>query len=319
MTAQSNDPGISPRANDPRTAPAGAIVVGVGLGDVDAALAYAADVARRTRRPLHLLHVLRVSGAEAYAGVYQAALEAADEALEAAVKRANDMVEGAVPVTSERCDDGWLVADLADHAVDAYVMVLQHRRLSRWHRLVTGSTVASLAARCAVPVVSVPEDWTPGASAAPVVTVAVQDPEEAISLVRQALEEAATRDARVVVLHAWWLYGGYDSVVSDREFRAEQERDVRARLAPALEAAAKEHPEIPLTVEVRHAPPVEVLLEASATSQVLVLGRRHHRLPFGSHLGPVTRAVLRDAPGPVLVCPEVRVPEMVSGATRTDG
>ncbi len=287
------------------TTPAHAVVVGVGLEGPDAALVYAAEVARRTGRPLHLLHVLRVSAAEAYAGVYEGALESAREAMASAEKRAIDLAEGEVPVTTELCDDGWLVADLADHAVADHVMVLQHRRLSRWHRLVTGSTVAGVSARAAGPVVSVPEDWTPAPTQEPIVTVAVQDPEEAAPLVACALAEADSRGARVVVLHAWWLYGGYDSIVSDREFRADKERELRELLAPALDAAEAAHPGVPVSVEVRHAPPVEALLEASASSQVLVIGRRHHRLPLGSHLGPVSRAVLRDAAGPVLVCPEV--------------
>jgi hypothetical protein len=54
---------------------------------------------------------------------------------------------------------------------------------------------------------------------------------------------------------------------------------------------------VPITVDVRHAPPTRALLDASSESLLLVLGRRHHRLPIGSHLGPVARAVLRDTAG----------------------
>jgi nucleotide-binding universal stress UspA family protein len=47
-------------------------------------------------------------------------------------------------------------------------------------------------------------------------------------------------------------------------------------------------------------------VEASERSDVLVLGRRHHLLPIGSHLGPVARAVLDRAQCPVLMAPEER-------------
>jgi hypothetical protein len=81
---------------------------------------------------------------------------------------------------------------------------------------VAGSTVSGVAARARVPVVSVPEDWTLRVEVPAVVTVGVQEPVEAGPLVRQALELARERDARVLVLHAWWLNGGYDSVVNGR-------------------------------------------------------------------------------------------------------
>jgi nucleotide-binding universal stress UspA family protein len=214
--------------------PEGAVVVGVGLDGAEAAIAFAAEEACLTDRPLHLLHVLRVSAAEAYAAVYDGAVEAADQALTRSLAVARERVAGRVPVTAERVDDGWLVADLVQRTERAHLLVLQHRRLSRWQRLVAGSTVSGTAARARVPVVSVPEDWTPPVEVPAVVTVGVQEPVEAGPLVRQALELARERDARVVVLHAWWLNGGYDSVVNDPQFRAEQEREAVASLRPAL-------------------------------------------------------------------------------------
>lgn len=45
--------------------------------------------------------------------------------------------------------------------------------------------------------------------------------------------------------------------------------------------------------------------EAAERSDLLVIGRRHHLLPMGSHLGPVARAILDNSACPVLVTPEV--------------
>ena len=58
--------------------PVGAVVVGIAPDGSEAALTFAAGEACRTHRPLHLVHVLRISGAEAYAGVLQGAFDAAD-------------------------------------------------------------------------------------------------------------------------------------------------------------------------------------------------------------------------------------------------
>ena len=58
---------------------------------------------------------------------------------------------------------------------------------------------------------------------------------------------------------------------------------------------------VPCTFVVRWGRPAEVLVDASAGSSLLVVARRDPRVPFGSHLGPVVRHVLRDAQCPVLV------------------
>jgi nucleotide-binding universal stress UspA family protein len=297
----------------PQGPPSGAVVVGVALDGSPAALTFAAAEACRTHRPLHLVHVLRISGAEAYAGVLQGAWEAADQALAHALAQARELVEGEVPVTAERLDGGWLVADLVDRASRGAMLVMEHRRIGPVRRVVTGSIVAGVASRCAVPVVSVPEGWRPGESQA-VVTVGVQDAGEAEPLVRRALSEARARDVGVVVLHAWYLDEGYDSVVADRAFRAERKRKLTRELTPAIEAASADFPDVPVRLWVRHAIPTGALVDSGSSSELLVIGRRHHLLPLGSHLGPVARAVLQYGTCPVLLNPE----SPVEGAVPVD-
>jgi hypothetical protein len=57
-------------------------------------------------------------------------------------------------------------------------------------------------------------------------------------------------------------------------------------------------------LRIEHAVPAEALLAGGQSSQLLVIGRRHHLLPLGSHLGPVARAVLQYSTAPVLLEPE---------------
>jgi nucleotide-binding universal stress UspA family protein len=184
------------------------------------------------------------------------------------------------------------------------MIVLQHRRLGLVRRFMTGSTVNGVASRARVPVVSVPEDWSPSPSRPRVVTVGVQDPEEAGGLLRTAYEQASRRQAGLLVLHAWWIAGDYGAFTVDDAFRTRQEAELRASLTPTLDALDKELPGVDVELVVRFIPPAEALLAASETSDLLVLGRRHHLLPPGTHLGPLARTVVGHSTGPVMLAPQ---------------
>jgi hypothetical protein len=106
-------------------------------------------------------------------------------------------------------------------------------------------------------------------------------------------------------MHAWSVRAGYDFVVADSDFRSEQERQITETLSPAMEAARREGPDVPIQLCVRQSIPARALLAAGESSQLLIIGRRHHGQPIGSHLGPVARAVLQSAIGPVLLNPDM--------------
>jgi nucleotide-binding universal stress UspA family protein len=285
-----------------------AIVVGIGADGSGSALEFAVAEAQRTARPVHLVHVLQLPAGEAYAGVYGGALDTAKSILTDAQAKAEELAGLVVPVSGEVVDNGWTVDDLVRGTGAEQLLVLQHRAFGRVHRLFTGSITQSVAGRARVPVVSVPEGWTPGSrEPAVVVTVGVQDAVEAPALLRLAFQEAQAREAALVVLHAWWLASGYDVVVVDETMRTAWTERSQQELEPVLEPLRAEFPDVDVTVEVRHAPPVEAILDAAESSDLLVLGRRHHLLPFGSHLGPVVRAALDHATCPVLITPELGV------------
>jgi nucleotide-binding universal stress UspA family protein len=282
-----------------------AIVVAVGVDGAESALPYAVAEARRTGRPVHLVHVLQLPAGEAHAGVYGGALDASRAVLDDALDRAGRTAGSDVTITGELIDNGWVVDDLVRGTVGDQTLVLQHRAFNPVHRFFSGSVVQSVAGRAHVPVVSVPEGWTPGTTA--VVTAAVQDPVEAPALLRIAFEEARSRSKALVVLHAWWLSSGFDVVVVDQKMRDESAERSRAQLEPVLKPLQAEFPDVEVTVDVRHASPVEAVLDAAEGSDLLVLGRRHHLLPLGSHLGPVARAAIAHAASPVLITPELAV------------
>lgn len=286
--------------------PANAIVVAVGHHGSDAALEFAVAEAQRTHDPMHLVQVLRLPDTVEYAGIYAAAVKDTDAELEQATASARKLVADAgTSVTTERVEGGSVVDQLVRSADRGRMIVLQHRRLGSLHRIFAGSTSNGVAARAAVPVVSVPEDW----SASPdhsLVTVAVQDTAEAARLLRVGFEQARARNAGLLVLHAWWLASGYDIAVVDESVREDWDARSREALAPAVSALETEFPDVAYAVQVRHAPPAEAILDAAEQSALVVLGRRHHLLPLGSHLGPVARATLHHSACPVLMVPQTR-------------
>jgi nucleotide-binding universal stress UspA family protein len=286
--------------------PAGAVVVGVGPEGSESALRYAVDEARRSVRPLHLVHVLQLPSSEAYAGLYGEAHAAARAILDRAVEQAERLAGDDVAVTSELVPLGRVVDELTRRTDGDQLLVLEHRALGRLHRMVGGSVVQSVAGRAHVPVVSVPSGWSPQepGRAPAVVTAAVQDPIEAPVVLHAAFEEARRRGAPLVVLHAWWLATGFEAEVVDHTMRQEWAARARAELHPVLAPYLSAYAEVDATVQVRHAPPTEAVLDAAEASGLVVIGRRHHLLPLRTHLGPVARAVLGHSQTPVLVTPE---------------
>jgi nucleotide-binding universal stress UspA family protein len=284
--------------------PDNAIVVAVPAVGGDAALTFAVDEARRSGSPLHLVHVVQLPAGEPYAMVYGAAMDAAQSALDSAQRRAKELSDGVLSATTELVPAGGVVHELTARSEGARMVVLEHRHLGKVRRLATRSISNGVAARAQCPVVVVPEGGKRDATGSAVVTAAIQDPLESDVILRAAFEEARERGAALVVLHAWWLNNGYDDVVVDRTARKEWESRAERELAPVLEPFRVRYPMVDVTLDVRHAPPTEAVLDAADRSTLLVLGRRHHLLPVGSHLGPVARAVLGHSTAPVLVTPE---------------
>ena len=150
------------------------------------------------------------------------------------------------------------------------------------------------------------------------IVIGVQDPVEAPALLRIAFEQARARKAALVVLHAWWLASGDSEVVLAPAFSDHWSGRSRHEIEPVLEPLRREFPFVDISVTVRHAPPVAAVLDAAERSDLVVLGRRHHLLPLGSHLGPVARGVLAHSACPVMITPEVRSPHEVPSAVTMD-
>ena len=290
------------------------VVVGIGPEGAPAAVAYAAGEAIAEAWRLHLVRVIPVPPIDlpSLSGDPARAVQAAATVLDGAAECARRYVGDArAVVTTELVEGGWVVAQLAARAEQASLVVLERRHPGTLHRIVAGSAVHGLAGRAPVPVVVVPEGWEPAKRDHPVVTCAVQDTADADALVRLACVEAESRGADVVVLHTWDLGGTDFDTTVDVDMKRQWAERARRELEPTVAALRSAFPTVAVTVLVEHARAAEALLRAAAVSDLLVVGRRHHRLPWGSHLGPVARAVVDRSPCPVLVAPELRSPAAV--------
>lgn len=225
--------------------------------------------------------------------------KAGREHLDRSVERARELL-GDVPVTGE-VRVGPVVPTIVDLAKDARMIVLERRDLSTVRRVVTRSVSSGVSARARVPVVSVPSRWSADHdSARGLVTVGVDVPERSVEVLRAALAAAGSRGAGLRVLHSWSFPVAYDDLVSREESQRWSDR-ATAEIQTMLDGLGDETAGVDLRIEVHHARAADALVAAGGDSDLLVLGRHDPLLPIGSHLGPIARAVLREADCPVLL------------------
>lgn len=276
------------------------IVVGVGPEEVASALAFAAGEAVRAGCGLHLVHAVNL----APVGPDSILIPAVDleawgaERLAEAVKLADDLVDAAVPVTHELLR-GTPVGALVEVGRSARMVVLEHRHLSRLSRIVNRTVAGGVAAHLRVPVVAVPSGWESSARRG-VVVAGVDVAERSEEVLRAALAEARARGARLRVVHAWSLAGPFDGSMTADEVRRWSDRS-RAELRAALDGLGDPTAAIDAEVHVEQGRAAESLVQASRDAELLVIGRHDPLVPIGSHIGPVARAVLREAGCPVLL------------------
>jgi nucleotide-binding universal stress UspA family protein len=276
------------------------IVVGVGPDEVESALAFAADEAVRAGCGLHLVHAVSLVPP----GPDQVLLPAIDleawgaERLAEVVKLADDLVQGAVPVTHE-VRHGTPVGALVDVGRTARMVVLEHRHLSRLSRIVNRTVAGGVAAHLRVPVVAVPSGWHEDQRRG-VVVAGIDVPERSQEVLRAALAEAHARGARLRAVHSWSLPGPYEEAMAGDEVRRWSDRS-RAEVRAAIDALGDLSAAMETDVQVVHGRAAEALVAASADAELLVIGRHDPLVPIGSHVGPVARAVLREATCPVLL------------------
>ncbi|RYU11510.1 universal stress protein [Nocardioides iriomotensis] len=285
------------------------LLVAIGDDDSSAALAWAVDRAARSGQDLRLVHVAHgthgLAGPESLLLSFEAAELAGRQIVRAAQERALDAAEGRFEVDVD-VPVGGIVSVLTDLAGSHAGVVLQHRRRTRVGQVLAGSVTSAVAARAAVPVVSVPDGWSGPAPAGngvrSRVVVGIEDLDGADDLMAHAVDLATRTHADLTLLHAWDVPTAYELSLLDPEHMDTW----RAETTQALEGLAAlwrdKAPDVGVDARVTRGRPAEVLTAVSHDCDLLLVGHAHHRVP-GHHLGSVARAVLRESACPVEIVP----------------
>ncbi|MCX4977479.1 universal stress protein [Streptomyces sp. NBC_00620] len=204
---------------------------------------------------------------------------------------------------------------LTSQAKDAALLVLGSRGMSGIGGFLVGSVGQGVLAHAERPVVLVRAgeqaadehlaDPAGIASAAgpyrPVVLgLATDDPDP--SLVEFAFDAADRRATSLRVVHGWnpppyYAYG----LAADIELHDQLSRQEATTLSDVLRPWRQKFPSVEVVEEPRYGTAANHLVDASREASLVVVGRRIRRNPLGSHIGPVTHAVLHHSTAPVAV------------------
>ncbi|WP_019871730.1 universal stress protein [Salinispora oceanensis] len=287
------------------TSNAGApVVVGVdGSAAALDAVRVAVREAEYRQRPLRVVHAFiwpltgtpltPVPGAPVTAGLRNQAEEYVREAVEQARKISPDLRITGVVV------DGAPTPVLVEEAREAVLTVLGHRGLGGFAGLLLGSVTVQVAARATSPVLVVRGE--PRADG-PVV-VGVDGSQLSTEAVAFAFEEAARRDAPLVALHAWLFptpVGPGDILPLVYDLDAVEGEEERT-LAESLAGFAERYPQVQVRHRVVRGAPARVLVEASKSAQLVVVGAHGRGALGGLLLGSVSHAVLHHGHSPLAI------------------
>ncbi len=243
------------------------VLVAVAADGSWAAVRHASVEAERRGCALQVMHVVDLHAK-------------ADDVLDRAVRAAHELADGRLHVTSARYHGG-AVDGLVAATARTQLLVIEGRAPVPGRPLLRAPLISGSRA----PVVCVPEGWDATRRTGRV-TVGVHDTLTCGPLIDAAMDEAAARGAQLRILH---IEPEADDGLAARE------------LATTLADPVRRGFDGELVVSVVTGRPAAVLLAASATSDLLVVGRHHPFRPGGSQLGRVARRVLRDAQCPVLL------------------
>ncbi|MGW5773848.1 universal stress protein [Streptomyces longwoodensis] len=207
---------------------------------------------------------------------------------------------------------------LPEAAADADLLVLGSRALSGVGGVLVGSVGHAVVAHTEVPVVLVrageqaddeherdPVGHPSAATRFRSVVAGIDitnSADSADAVLAFAFEEADRRATDLEVVHSWSPppYSVY-APAADPERRDGTARQQAARLTDILSPWRRKWPAVEVIAHTRVGNAADHLGAAALRASLVVVGRRIRRHALGTHIGPVTHAVLHHAPVPVAV------------------
>ena len=200
-------------------------------------------------------------------------------------------------------------------AQDAELLVLGSRGLSGLGGFLVGSVGQDVVAHTEVPVILVrageqaadehamdPAGIPSAATPFRPVVLGLDTDSPHDTVITFAFEEAARRVTPLRVVHAWnpppyFAYG----LQADPQLSTELGKQEVAALAEVLHRWKEKYPAVEVVEASGWGSPAVQLVDASHEASLVVVGRRIRRSPLGTHIGPVTHAVLHHSTAPVAV------------------
>ncbi|MQA96913.1 MAG: universal stress protein [Streptosporangiales bacterium] len=191
---------------------------------------------------------------------------------------------------------------LINRAEQAALTVVGLRGRGGFPGLRIGSVAYQVAAHAPGPVAVIGPEQPNGRPESEVVC-GIDGSDQAQGAIAAAMEAASLRGRPLRVVHAWRhpsALGPGDMLSLVYDVRLEQQEQ-EAQLAEAMAGWSAKYPDVRVITEVLHDSPVRALTEASAGSELLVVGPRGRRgFPLLA-LGSVAHGVLHHASCPVLI------------------
>lgn len=191
-------------------------------------------------------------------------------------------------------------------------LVVIHRSYSLY--LLRALSYGQVGGRARVPVACVPPDWSPEPDDSRPVVVALRDvfhPSDAALLA--GLEQARAHRTWLRVVHAWNPTIRLDPE-EHRSLASLWTRELDHRIRSRLEELTED---VPFVIDVREGVAADVVLEAAAGAQLLLLSRRSIPGRVGS-VGRTTRTAVRESPCPVILVPSGAARPASASATDRD-
>ncbi|GAA0448411.1 universal stress protein [Streptomyces olivaceiscleroticus] len=285
------------------------VVVGVDGSSASLdAVDWAADAAARYGIPLRIVYASRW---ERYEGrlpdwsTERSSERVMEETIVGvAAERASRRVPG-LEVTTYLAPDEPVEALLAE-GLRAKTVVVGHRGRGRLTSLLLGSVGLGVAARAHCPVIVVRGRTGNILGGERRVVLGVGERMASAAPVTFALEEATLRDCTVEAVHAWRCAGTEvpGQCGAYGEYRAEHERRTKVLFDEVLNKPVAAFPQVTVERRAVEGAPGTVLVAASHTADMVVVGAHRRHGHTGLQLGLVNHTVLHHAQCPVAVVPE---------------
>ncbi|MDP5226404.1 MULTISPECIES: universal stress protein [Arthrobacter] len=311
----------------------GGVIVGVdGSEHGGCALLWAAREAQRRQTALHLITAYSVpiyaaSGLDGgYAAVDDSVIrQGAEGVLREAMERIKDF-DIDVDASVENGDASGVLLELGK---DADLLVVGTRGRGGFVGRLLGSVSSALPAHASCPTVVVPticagrfgqevEDKHakaelakhPLAEVKPRVVVGVDGSDQARVAVLEAAEQAQRMGVELQVLCSVPQYSGSLAWVPAAIDREAIFADIQTQLDAGVLWLKSHFPELEIHTRLVDGSPVEVLVESSRDSELVVVGTRGRGGFAGMMLGSTSDGVLHHARGPVMVVPDREDPRL---------